>query len=51
MSSLHQTQYDDDPEEEEPDNYDVDANITYDTISHRGAVNRIRVTAFVSHYA
>lgn len=43
MFSLCKTQYDDDPEEAEPDDYDQEAKIVYDTIPHHGAVNRIRV--------
>ena len=43
MFALHKTQYDDDPEEAEPENYDEDAKINYDTIAHQGAINRIRV--------
>ncbi|KAK8816977.1 glutamate-rich WD repeat-containing protein [Blastocystis sp. ATCC 50177/Nand II] len=42
MFSLCKTQYDDDPEEAEPDDYDQEAKIVYDTIPHHGAVNRIR---------
>lgn len=43
MYSLFKTQYDDDPDEAEPENYEEDAKIAFDTIPHRGAVNRIRV--------
>lgn len=46
MFSLCKTQYDDDPEEAEPDDYDQEARIVYDTIPHHGAVNRIRVRVF-----
>lgn len=47
MFSLCKTQYDDDPEEAEPDDYDQEAKIVYDTIPHHGAVNRIRVGALI----
>ena len=42
MYSMYKTQYDDDPEEAEPENYEEDAKISFDTIPHQGAVNRIR---------
>ena len=47
MYSMYKTQYDDDPEEAEPENYEEDAKISFDTIPHQGAVNRIRVIPFV----
>ena len=50
MFAMHKTQYDDDPEEAEPENYDEDAKINYDTIAHQGAINRIRVGLNVMFY-
>lgn len=43
MFNLCKTQFDDDPEEADDDTGDDNAKINYDTIPHRGAVNRIRV--------
>ena len=50
MFAMHKTQYDDDPEEAEPENYDEDAKINYDTIAHQGSINRIRVRFNVMFY-
>lgn len=44
MFNLCKTQFDDDPEEADDDTGDENAKINYDTIPHRGAVNRIRVS-------
>ena len=46
MYSLFKTQYDDDPDEAEPENYEEDAKVAFDTIPFHGAVNRIRVRSF-----
>lgn len=43
MTNLCKTQYDEDPEEADDDTNDENARISYDTIPHHGAVNRIRV--------
>ena len=47
---MYKTQYDDDPEEAEPENYEEDAKISFDTIPHQGAVNRIRVDPELVHH-
>ena len=46
MYSLFKTQYDDDPDEAEPENYEEEAKVAFDTIPFHGAVNRIRVRSF-----
>lgn len=43
MFNLRKTQFDDDPDEADDDAEDENAKINYDTITHRGAINRIRV--------
>ena len=50
MYSMYKTQYDDDPEEAEPENYEEDAKISFDTIPHQGAVNLIRVDPELVHH-